>query len=331
MTGEGMGASQCSRRRRASGSGRPRATHSPRAELGPARDEPGVDRESRPRSPEDCEYAVLAALTSPTSRDRGWRRRRSGSEDGITESCRPGSRPNRTGATPSKKDGSSAVSRARIALNADGEHARDVLLVVAALFSFTCVWCSTECALVKTLRPSMIKPELVDAFCRLRATAASSWARVCVQNTFTTASNGLVGSRPRPGSPRWSRRGCVHVSRQKVGDAAGRLRAAPRRPSSSSSSSSRSESSIVDCPPRAAIRAPCRHGPAPALGGFRSMPAEIASGSVPVSGPVAVASPPSPLGRVSAVCRTPFVDAARAVFGRSSPRKDSSSSPGARS
>ena len=55
-----------------------------------------------------------------------------------------------------------------VALNADGEHARDVLLVVAALLQLHLRVVLHGGAAQKRLRPSMIKPELVDAFCRLR-------------------------------------------------------------------------------------------------------------------------------------------------------------------
>ena len=93
----------------------------------------------------------------------------------------------------------------------------------------------------------------------------------------------------------------------------GRRRASPRAPSSSSSSSSRSESSeYALSAARASVRAPCRDGPAPALGGFRGESGD-APGSVPVSVPVAVAVPVAGAS-FRRLPGTPFAGAARACL-----------------
>ena len=145
-------------------------THSPRALNAGPPEFPALIAASicSPRSSEEpCEYAVTSMrLTTPEVTEMATPP--IGYPTTVTESCRPGSRPNRTGATSSKKDGSSAVSRARSHSTPMASTRATYFLSSPRFFSFTCVWCSTECALVKTLCPSMIKPELVDAFCRLR-------------------------------------------------------------------------------------------------------------------------------------------------------------------
>mmetsp|Transcript_2010 Transcript_2010/g.4937 ORF Transcript_2010/g.4937 Transcript_2010/m.4937 type:complete len:214 (+) Transcript_2010:316-957(+) len=108
----------------------------------------------------------------------------------VTASCRRGSSPKRTALMPSQNLSSLTVSIAMShsvptdstdATNFSSEPRR---------FTFTWVWCSTECALVRMRRRSvqMTKPLLLELYCRLRCHGREKLGSQCTQKTFTTAS-----------------------------------------------------------------------------------------------------------------------------------------------
>mmetsp|Transcript_40593 Transcript_40593/g.129474 ORF Transcript_40593/g.129474 Transcript_40593/m.129474 type:complete len:279 (-) Transcript_40593:73-909(-) len=120
----------------------------------------------------------------------------------VTASWRRGSGPKLIGLMPFQNSSSSTVS---IAMS----HSVPVASTVATYFvsdprrlTLTWVWCSTECALVSSLRPPMTKPLLLDWYWRFLCHGSEKLGSVCVQKTLTTESMN-PGSTPSNPSSSW--------------------------------------------------------------------------------------------------------------------------------